>query len=141
MDLWSDFIGFFTGILGPVSQPPFSAVFILFVSVALALIASWATMRFSDVEQMKANMEEVSEWRKKLDVARKTMDPLLLQEVQDQQSRIMRLNTQMMGSRCKPMCIYYIPFIIIFGILNALYAGAPVAFLPFNVQKLLPFLD
>ncbi len=141
MDLWSDFIGVFTGILEPVAQPPNAALFILFVSVALALIASWATMRFSNVEEMRANMQEVSEWRKKLDVARKTMDPMLLQEVQDQQARIMRINTQMMGARCKPMCIYYIPFIIIFGILNALYAGIPVAFLPFNAQKLLPFID
>jgi len=141
MDLWSDFIGFFTGILGPVGQPPYSAIFILFVSVGLALITSWATMRFSNVEQMKENMQEISEWRKKLDVARKTMDPMLLQEVQDQQSRIMRLNADMMSSRCKPMCIYYIPFILIFGILNALYAGIPVAILPFNAQKLLPFID
>jgi uncharacterized membrane protein (DUF106 family) len=141
MDLWSDFIGFFTGILAPVADPPFSALFILFVSVSLALIASWATMRFSDVEQTRENMQEISEWRKKLDEARKTMDPMLLQEVQDQQSRIMSLNAQMMSSRCKPMCLYYIPFIIIFGILNALYAGIPVAILPFNAQKLLPFID
>ncbi|MHA1940009.1 MAG: hypothetical protein ACW97O_17545, partial [Candidatus Thorarchaeota archaeon] len=100
MDLWSDFIGFFTGILAPVADPPFSALFILFVSVSLALIASWATMRFSDVEQTRENMQEISEWRKKLDEARKTMDPMLLQEVQDQQSRIMSLNAQMMSSRC-----------------------------------------
>ena len=131
----------FTGILAPVSQPPYSAVFVLAVSVSLALIASWITMRFSDMEKMKANMEEIKEWRRKLDVARKTMDPMLLQEVQDQQARIMRINAEMMGSRMKPMCIYYIPFVIIFIILNSLYAGIPVAILPFNAQKLLPFID
>ena len=39
----------------------------------------------------------------------------------------------------KPMCVYYIPFIIIFGILNAIFGNSVVAILPFNIQKVLPF--
>ena len=86
-------------------------------------------------------MEEIKKWREKLSVARKTMDPLLLQEVADQQSRIMRLNADLMSARMKPMCLFYIPFIIIFALLNTLYGGVAVAIIPFNAQKLLWFID
>jgi uncharacterized membrane protein (DUF106 family) len=141
MDPWSDFIQYFAGILDPVSSLPLSAPFILGVSVSLALISIWATMRFTDVEKLKEDMEAVKQWREKFNTARKTMDPALLQEVSDEQSRIMRINASMMGARMKPMCIYYIPFVIIFAILNALYAAQPVAILPFNPQDFLSFLE
>ena len=40
----------------------------------------------------------------------------------------------------KPMCIFYIPFLIIFAVLNILYGTSIVAIIPFNIQKVLPFL-
>ncbi|MFQ5834281.1 MAG: EMC3/TMCO1 family protein [Candidatus Thorarchaeota archaeon] len=141
MDPWSDFIQFFANLLDPVATLPFSAPFILIVSVALALISIWATTRFTDVEKLKADMQEMKEWREKFNLARKTMDAALLQEVQDQQSRMMRINADMMSARMKPMCIYYIPFLIVFAILNAVYVAQPVAILPFNPQDALPFLE
>lgn len=141
MDPFGDFIQFFVGILEPVSTMPFSAPFILGVSVSLALISVWATTKFTDIAELKENMETIKQWREKFDVARKTMDPALLQEVSDEQGMVMRLNASMMGSRMKPMCIYYIPFVIIFAILNAVYVAQPVAVLPFNPQDFLPFLE
>jgi len=141
MDPFGDFIQFFVGLLDPVSTLPLSAPFILGVSVSLALISSWATMRYTDVEKLKEDMEAIKQWREKFNAARKTMDPVLLQEVSDEQGRIMRINANMMGARMKPMCIYYIPFVIIFAILNAVYGAQPVAILPFNPQDFLPFLE
>jgi uncharacterized membrane protein (DUF106 family) len=140
LDLFGDILQFFVNVLAPVSSYPNSAAFVVFVSVSLALVSSWATLRFSDVEKLQENMKEVQEWQKKANEARKTMDPYLLEEVQQSQGRIMRLQTEMMGNRMKPMCIYYIPFLIIFGILNTLYGATPVVVLPFNAQELLPFL-
>lgn len=85
-------------------------------------------------------MEEIKAWQAKMNAARKTMDPMMLQEVMDEQGRIMRLNSQLMSDRMKPMCIYYIPFLIIFAIMGAIFGNAIVAIIPFNIQKLLPFL-
>ncbi len=140
LDLFGDILQFFVNALQPVSSYPTSAAFVVFVSVGLALISSWVTLRFSDVEKLQKDMEEVQEWQRKFKEARKTMDPYLLQEVQDTQGRILRLQSEMMGSRMKPMCIFYIPFLIIFWILNSLYGATPVAIMPFNAHKLLPFL-
>ena len=47
----------------------------------------------------------------------------------------------MMSARMKPMCVYYIPFLVIFAIMGAMFGNSVVAVLPFNIQHVLPFLD
>ncbi len=134
MDIFSDFILI-------VSTMPGSAITILLVNVFLALISIWATNRFTDMEKMKEDMEEVKIWREKMNVARKTNDPVLLDEVMADQGRIMKINGAMMGARMKPMCVYYIPFLIVFYAMGAMFGNSIVAVLPFNIQYALPFLD
>ncbi|MHA1962298.1 MAG: EMC3/TMCO1 family protein, partial [Candidatus Thorarchaeota archaeon] len=73
--------------------------------------------------------------------ARATNDPRLLQEVMDSQSRIMSLQGSMMSARCKPMLIFYIPFLLVFSVLGVLYGTNPVAILPFNAQNGLGFIE
>ncbi|MFW9795154.1 MAG: EMC3/TMCO1 family protein [Candidatus Thorarchaeota archaeon] len=136
MDLWSDFLAIF----GPVSVLPWSAVFVTLVAIGLALMSIWATRRFTDMERMQQNMEDINAWREKFNEARKTMDPILLQQVQEDQGRIMRLQSSMMTDRCKPMCVFYIPLILVFGIMNTIYGNSIVAVIPFNIQDVLPFL-
>ena len=139
MDIFSDITQGFVNFLSPFSATPSSAIFILLVSVSMTLVSIWATHKFTDTEKLKSDMEEVKQWREKFNEARRTGDPQLLQEVTDSQSRMMALQGSMMSARCKPMLFYYIPFIIIFGILNALYTPAGiqtvVAVLPFNAQN------
>ncbi len=120
-------------------QPPMATIFIIFVSIGLNLFSIWATNRFTDVQKMKENMEEVKVWQKRFNEARKTMDPLLLEEVMSQQQRIMRLNADMMGARCKPYLIFIIPFFIIFSLLGGIYQGLPIAIVPFHVESVLVF--
>ncbi|MHA1246421.1 MAG: EMC3/TMCO1 family protein [Candidatus Thorarchaeota archaeon] len=141
MDIISDITQAILAVLEPVSHMPYSTVFVVVVSVAIGAISTIATIRLTDVEQLRADMEVVKAWQAKMKLARKTMNPVLLQEVMDSQSRIMTIQARMMQARMKPMCVFYIPFIIIFGILNMLYGGTPVAILPFNIQKVLPFLN
>ena len=133
MDLFSDLIATF-------SVMPWSVVTIIVVNVILALISIAATNKFTDMEKLKTDMEEVKAWNEKMKVARKTMDPVLLEEVMADQGRIMRINGQMMSARMKPMCVYYIPFLIVFGIMGAMFGNSIVAIIPFNVQYALPFL-
>ena len=124
-------------LLQAITTMPGSTIFIMLVSIALALVSIWATRKFTDMEQMQADMAEVKDWQDRFKKARESMDPVELQEVMDDQGRIMRLNTSMMTSRMKPMCVYYIPFIVI---LNAIFGNSIVAIIPFNLHKALPFL-
>lgn len=120
---------------------PVSTVFIMLVAITLALVSIWATRRFTDMEKMQADMAEVKAWQERFKKARESMDPIELQQVMDDQGRIMRLNTAMMSARMKPMCVYYIPFLIVFAILNLIYGNNIVAIIPFNIDKALPFLS
>ncbi|TFG32014.1 DUF106 domain-containing protein [Candidatus Thorarchaeota archaeon] len=133
MDFFSDFILLATTM-------PWSVITILLVNFLLMFISIYATNRFTDVEKTKENMAEIKAWQDKMKAARKSMDPIALQEVMDEQGRIMRLNSQIMSSRMKPMCIYYLPFLAIFYIMGSLFGTSIVAVIPFNIQKVLPFL-
>ncbi len=140
-DIFADIMGFIVSLFTPVMTIPNSSVFILIVSVFLALISIWATNRFTDQEKLKEDMEKVKEWQAKFNEARKSGDPKLLQEVMDSQSQIMRIQSSMMSARCKPTLIFYVPFLLIFSILAAVYGTSVVVIVPFNAQYLLPFLE
>ncbi len=140
MDPWSDFVQFLVVLFAPVEVMPWSAITILVANLLLVFISVVATNKLTDVEKMKADMEEVKVWREKMSAARKSMDPEALEEVMADQGRILQLNSSMMGARMKPMCVYYIPFILVFWIMGAMFGNSVVAVLPFNIDKVLPFL-
>ena len=140
MDAWGDFLQAIVNFLSPVAEPPMAGIFIVAVNILLALVSIAATNRFTDMEKMKEDMAEIKAWQDKLKEARKTLDPIMLQELSEQQGHIMRLNSGLMTARMKPMCVFYIPLILVFSILNAIYAGAIVVTIPFNIHVPFPFL-
>jgi len=140
MDIWSDFVQFLVAFFAPIEVMPWSAITILVVNLFLVLFSVIATNKLTDVDKMKEDMEEVKIWREKMSAARKSLDPEDRDEVMADQGRIMKLNSSMMGARCKPMAVYYIPFILVFSIMGAMFGNSVVAVLPFNIDKVLPFL-
>ena len=139
-DILADFLQSIAALLAPVGSMPLSAPFIAIVSVLVVLLTTWATKKFSDVEQTNADMEEIKAWQVRFNEARKTMNQELLEEVMADQGRIMKMQGNMMSSRCKPMCITWIPILAVFAILSALFGATPVAILPFHVTFLEGFM-
>ncbi len=131
---------FLNDFLAALTTMPGSTIFITFVSIGLALLTIWTTRRFTDMDKMQADMAEVKVWQERFKKARASMDPIELQEVMEDQGRIMRLNSSMMTARMKPMCVFYIPLIIVFYIMRLIFADSVVAIIPFNIHKALPFL-
>jgi len=139
-DIWADFLQSIAALLTPVGSMPLSAPFVAIVSVLVALFTTWATKKYTDVEQANADMEEIKAWQTRFNEARKTMNQEVLEEVMADQGRIMKMQGNMMSSRMKPMCITWIPIIAVFGILSALFGSSPVAILPFHVTFLEGFM-
>ena len=139
-DILADFLQSIAALLTPVGSMPLSAPFVAIVSVLVALFTTWATKKFTDVDQANADMEEVKAWQTKFNEARKTMNQELLEEAMADQGRIMKMQGNMLSSRMKPMCIYMIPILAVFGILRTLFGGTPVAILPFHVTFLEGFM-
>lgn len=139
-DIWADFLQSIAALLTPVGSMPLSTPFVAIVSVLVALFTTWATKKFTDVDQANADMEEIKAWQTKFNEARKTMNQELLEEAMADQGRIMKMQGNMLSSRMKPMCIYMIPILAVFGILSTLFGGTPVAILPFHVTFLEGFM-
>ena len=135
-DILADFLQSIAALLSPVGSMPLSAPFVAVVSILVALLTTWATKRFSDVEQANADMEEIKAWQTRFNEARKTMNQEALEECMADQGRIMKLQGNMMSSKMKPMCITWIPILAVFGILSTLFGTTPVAILPFHVTFL-----
>ena len=134
--IWVDFLQSIAALLSPVGSMPLSAPFVAIVSVLVALFTTWATKKFTDVEQANADTEEIKAWQTRFNEARKTMNQELLEEAMADQGRIMKLQGNMMSSRMKPLCITWIPILAIFAILSTLFGATPVAILPFHVTFL-----
>ena len=139
-DILTDFLQSIAALLAPVGSMPLSAPFVAIVSVLVALFTTWATKKFTDVDQANADMEEIKAWQTRFNEARKTMNQELLEEVMADQGRIMKMQGNMMSSRMKPICITWFPIIAVFGVLSALFGATPVAILPFHVTFLEGFM-
>jgi uncharacterized membrane protein (DUF106 family) len=129
-DILANFLQSIAALLAPVGSMPLSTPFVAIVSILVALLTTWATKRFSDVEQANADMEEIKAWQTRFNEARNTMNQELLEEVMADQGRIMKLQGNMMSSKMKPMCITWIPILAVFGVLSTLFGATPVAILP-----------
>ncbi len=139
-DILADFLQSIAALPTPVGSMPLSAPFVAIVSVLVALLTTWATKKFSDVEQANADMEEIKAWQTKFNEARQTMNQELLEEVMADQGRIMKLQGSMLSSKMKPMCITWIPILAVYGILSTLFGATPVAILPFHITFLEGFM-
>ena len=135
-DIWADFLQSIAALLTPVGSMPLSAPFVAIVSVLVALLTTWATKRFTDVDQANADMEEIKAWQTKFNEARKEGNQELLEECMADQGRIMKMQGNMMSSRMKPLCLTWIPILAVFAVLSTLFGDTPVAILPFHVTFL-----
>jgi uncharacterized membrane protein (DUF106 family) len=146
-DLFGDFMAWFAVVFAPVQSPPFSALFIMFVSLFVSTLSNLAMRRFTDMRRLNRYQAEVKQYQEMEKEAKRTQNDKLLKKVKRRKAYIDRIQRESMGARCKPSLIFLIPFMLIFTILRGFYswpAGGGdmiVAILPFNIQKVLPFLD
>jgi len=145
-DLFLDFMNWFGAIANVVDEPPWSAIFIMFVSVFVSTLSNLAMRRFSDMRRLNRYQAEIKQYQEMEKEARKTQNEKLMKKVKRRKAYIDRIQREQMGARCKPSLIFLIPFMLIFTVLRSFYttpAGTDtiVAIIPFNIQKVLPFFQ
>ena len=125
-------------------EPPYAAFFIMFVSLSISTISNLAMKRFTDMRRLNRYQLEIKQFREMEQKAQKTQNEKLLKKVKRRKAYIDRIQREQMSARCKPSLIFFIPFILIFTLLRGFYSTGGVddivAILPFNIQKVLPFL-
>ena len=146
-DLWADFLAWFSVVFAGVQYPPNAALFIMFVSVCVSTMSNLAMRRFTDMRRLNRYQAEIKQFQEMEKEAKKTQNEKLMKKVKRRKAYIDRIQREQMTIRCKPSLIFLIPFMAIFNILRGFYAWPStggdmiVAVLPFNIQKVLPFLE
>jgi len=144
-DLFTDFAIWFGTTFQLFQTPPFSGLFIMLVSVAVSSLSNLAMKRFSDMRRLQRQQLEVKQYQEMEKEARKTQNEKLLRKVRRRKTYINRIQREQMTTRCKPSLIFLIPFMVIFTLLRNFYivdgSETIVAVIPFNLQKVLPFVE
>ncbi len=128
-------------------EPPMSGILIVATSLFVTSLSNLAMKRFSDMRRLKRYQTEIKQYQEMTKKAEETQNEKLLRKVRRRKAYIDRIQREMLGARCKPSLFFIIPFMLIFSLLSGFYTdpvtggSEVVAVIPFNVQKLLPFLD
>ena len=138
MDPWGDFITWFVSTFIGFKYPPMSIVLITVISLLISLLSNISLRLTTDVKQLARYSKEIKEFQKLKMEAQKTQNKKLLQKVKRKEKYISKMQSYSMKARFKPMIIFFIPFLILFELLRALYGNEVVAVLPFNLDKILP---
>jgi uncharacterized membrane protein (DUF106 family) len=127
-----------------IEDPPVSALFIMIVSVTISSISNLAMRKFANMRRLRRYQAEIKQHQEMPKEAERTQDEKLLRKIKRRKAYIERIQGEMLKQRCKPTLIFIIPFMLIFTLLRNFYSAGGedvvVAILPFNVNKVLPFL-
>jgi uncharacterized membrane protein (DUF106 family) len=144
-DLIADFMAWLISAIGFARYPPYSALFIMLVSVSISTTSNLAMKKFSDMRRLQRYQTEIKQFREMEKEAQKTQNEKLMRKVKRRKAYIDKIQRDQLGARCKPSLIFMIPFMLIFSVLRGFYSGAEgdliVAVLPFDAHQLLPFID
>jgi uncharacterized membrane protein (DUF106 family) len=134
-------------IVRMIQSPPYSAIFIMLVSLSVSTMSNLAMRRFADMRRLNRYQAEIKQYQEMEKEAKKTGNEKLLKKVKRRKAYIDRIQREQMSQRCKPSLIFLIPFMLIFTVLRTFYSWPNaagdriVAVLPFNIQRVLPFLE
>ncbi|WP_423792883.1 EMC3/TMCO1 family protein [Methanocaldococcus indicus] len=113
------FYNFLDGIFLPLIKSFHPAIAILIIALIVSLITNVATKLLVNQERVAEIKEELKNYQKKLKLAQKNPD--LMQELQKEQEKYLKLNTELMKMSFKPMIYTWIPIILIFIYLKHVY--------------------
>lgn len=123
-----------------ISSPPGSMLFVLLLAITTALISAGLTKWLTDTEEIARKQIQIKghgeEKEKIIDLAEVDPERYRKQRKRWERKDAMLKQTQQKMSlqRLKPTCITFLPMIIMFGLLNAVFRGAHVALSPMHAN-------
>lgn len=117
-------------------SPPIAYLFLAFVSIAASLSYFLAQTYMVDRDKIRIYSERVKKWQDKRKKAMKTGSKRLMMEVQKEADIVTKMQSEMAQEQFKPFLIFFIPFLLLFWFIGAVYGNSAIMRLPFW----LPFL-
>ncbi|MHA2048577.1 MAG: EMC3/TMCO1 family protein [Promethearchaeota archaeon] len=115
-------------------------IFVLLLALTTALISTLLTKWLTDTDEIARKQKQIKgheeEKAKIIDLAEVDPDRYRKQRKRWERKEEMLKQTQQKMSlqRLKPTCITFLPMIIIFSFVSALFRGAPIAISPMNAN-------
>lgn len=130
MSFIDDIVAWTTAALAPFSMMPHSTVFTLGVAIVLGLTSSTAAKLLVDYDMVKTTMRDFQAWRKEMDKARKANDNQALSKLMKKQQAMTKLQARASMEQFKVTAVTFVPFLILWYLLNAVFGHQIVAIAP-----------
>jgi len=122
-----------------LQQTPASTLFILALSTAISLVTSVANRMVIDMDEYKRWTVESHHLRKELMEAMRSGNKRRISKAQNRQQQLLKTQQKMTMDRMKLMLFFFVPFILIWQVLNKFLSGVEyLALLPFKVPFIAP---
>jgi uncharacterized membrane protein (DUF106 family) len=135
LNLWDQLVNWVRLALTPyIGQPPHtpeSTLFTIGVAALLALMSSTAAKLLVDYDMVKSSMREFQAWRKQLDAAKKANDNQTVSKLMKKQQAMTKAQARASMEQFKVTAVTFVPFLLLWYVLQAVLGGAFVAFSPF----------
>jgi uncharacterized membrane protein (DUF106 family) len=130
MSFIDDIVRYVTVALTPYSHMPQSTLFTVGVAVVLGLTSSTAAKLLVDYDMVRSTMKEFQVWRKAMDTARKANDNQTLSKLMKKQQAMTKLQARASMEQFKVTAVTFVPFLLLWYLLNAVFAHHVVAISP-----------
>ena len=123
-----------------VATPPISMFFVLFLASLTALTSAFLTRWLVDTKELERKQRQIKgheeEKAKIIDIAEVDTERYQKQRKRwERKEEMLKKSQQKMSlQRLKPTCNTFLPMIIIFGFLNTIFSGKPIARSPMNAN-------
>ena len=115
-----------------MQQPPYATLFILLLTLVINLVMSYANKRSMDLDAYRKMMIASARARKELMEAMKTGNQRRISKAQNTQNELMKEQQKASTGRMKLTMYVFIPFILIWQVLNRFFGGTIIAYMPFK---------
>jgi len=116
--------------LKPYRQTPQSTIFVIGLAILLGLTSSTAAKLLVDYDMIRKTTKEFQAWRKDVDAAKKANDNQTLSKLMKKQQAMMKLQSKASMEQFKVTAVTFVPFLLLWYLFNAVFAGQVVAVSP-----------
>ena len=119
--------------LQPYRHTPQSTLFVIGIAILLGLTSSTAAKVLVDYDMIRKTTKEFQAWRKEMDAAKKANDNQTLSKLMKKQQAMMKLQSKASMEQFKVTAVTFVPFLLLWYLFNAVFAGLVVAVSPWTL--------
>jgi len=112
---------------------PRSTFFVIGLALLLGLTSSTAAKLLVDYDMIRKTTKEFQAWRKDVDAAKKANDNQTLSKLMKKQQAMMKLQSKASMEQFKVTAVTFVPFLLLWYLFNAVFAGQVVAVSPWQL--------